>query len=186
MRQSRSYSAHFEKFPLSPQMLFVSGSGSPPLGCSAVSETVFCLPVKLGSRKRRSEDRRRFDHFGEGSGSCLRHNIWASQGPGPRAQCSVAGVGLGRARGQVEPRLAFCRQDLMEARGSRVLLGKKLKIQRMQVTEQRMKTETKGRQWREGVQESHRVGSGGEGQERGRRSQMGGLSPPRGPAPLRV
>lgn len=50
----------------------------------------------------------------------------------------------------MEPRLAFCRQDLMEARGSRVLLGKKLKSQRMQVTEQRMKTETKGRQWREG------------------------------------
>lgn len=56
----------------------------------------------------------------------------------------------------MEPRLAFCRQDRMQARGSRVLLGKKLKIHGMQVLEQRMKTETKGRGQRERVQESHR------------------------------
>ena len=100
--------------------LWFPGSG-PPLRCCAVFEIVcrVCVPGKLGSRTRRSEDGRGFDRFADGRGSCLRCSIRGPGGLAPELSAQrLVRVWGGHAGGWEEPRLAFCRQDLMGNRGS--------------------------------------------------------------------
>ena len=115
VHQSRSYSAHFEKFPLSPWRLFVSGS-RPPLRCSAVFEIVFLCSCQAWFQVevRGLEEIRPLL-----GGECLLLEAQHLGVLGSWHQSSVLSgsceLGEGTRSGGTQP--GVCRQDLMDARG---------------------------------------------------------------------